>query len=147
MSGITIRAEPPPSEIPLTAFEPPMRSAASMEISGPGATRPSVPRWPSAWAAPRIDAAERLRVRREISAPLVSDLEAWLREERARLSRSAAVAKPIDYMLKRWDRFAGFLKDGRVCLTTDGVEKPSFPQQIFFLPSGGTCRHTSTILA
>ena len=29
----------------------------------------------------------------------------WLREERARLSRAASVAKPIDYLLKRWDGF------------------------------------------
>jgi hypothetical protein len=31
-----------------------------------------------------------------------------VREERSRLSRSASVAQPIDYMLKRWDRFARF---------------------------------------
>ncbi|UOM36894.1 IS66 family transposase [Acuticoccus sp. I52.16.1] len=69
-----------------------------------------------------FDAAERLRVRQEASAPLVSNLEAWLREERALLSRSASVAKPIDYMLKRWDRFAGFLEDGRICLTNNAAE-------------------------
>jgi hypothetical protein len=39
---------------------------------------------------------ERLRVRREQSAPLVAALEAWLREQRARLSRSAPVVEPID---------------------------------------------------
>ena len=70
-----------------------------------------------------LDAAERLRIRQEQSAPLVRDLEAWLREERARLSRSAAVAKPIDYMLKRWDRFAGFLEDGRICLSNNAAER------------------------
>src|SRR5829696_10099942 len=53
-------------------------------------------------------AEERLRVRNEQSAPLVIALEAWLREQRARLSNSAAVAKPIDYMLRHWDRFARF---------------------------------------
>ena len=37
-------------------------------------------------------------------------LETWLREERSRLSRSASVAKPIDYLLKRWDRFVRFLE-------------------------------------
>ncbi|WP_171973594.1 IS66 family transposase [Acuticoccus yangtzensis] len=70
-----------------------------------------------------LDAAERHRVRQAMSAPLVSDLEAWLREKRARLSRSAAVAKPIDYMLKRWDRFSGFLADGRICLTNNAAER------------------------
>ncbi len=37
--------------------------------------------------------------------------------------RSATVAKPIDYMLKRWDRFAAFLDDGRICLTNNAAER------------------------
>ena len=68
-------------------------------------------------------ADERLRVRKEQSVPLVTALEAWLREERARLSRSASVAEPIDYMLKRWDRFARFIDDGRICLTNNAAER------------------------
>jgi len=66
---------------------------------------------------------ERLRVRREQSAPLVAALEAWLREQRSRLSRSSSVAEPIDYMLRRWDRFARFLDDGRICLTNNAAER------------------------
>ena len=66
---------------------------------------------------------ERLRVRRAKSAPLVAALEAWLREQRSRLSNSSSVSKPIDYMLKRWDRFARFLDDGRVCLTNNAAER------------------------
>lgn len=62
-------------------------------------------------------AEERLHVRKEQSAPLLAALEAWLREQRARLSNSSSVAKPIDYMLRRWDRFARFIDDGRICLT------------------------------
>jgi transposase len=50
-------------------------------------------------------------------------LEAWLREERPRLSRAAAVAQPIDYMLKRRDAFARFLQDGRICLTNNAAER------------------------
>jgi transposase len=68
-------------------------------------------------------AEERLRVRRERSAPLVVALEAWLREQRARLSNSSSVAKPTDYMLKRWDKFARFLDDGRICLTNNAAER------------------------
>jgi transposase len=66
---------------------------------------------------------ERLRVRREQSAPLVAALEAWLREQRSRLSRSSSVAEPIDYMLRRWDRFVRFLDDGRICLTNNAAER------------------------
>jgi hypothetical protein len=39
------------------------------------------------------------------------------------LSRSASVAEPIDYMLKRWDRFARFIDDGRICLTNNAAER------------------------
>jgi transposase len=68
-------------------------------------------------------AAQRLAVRKEKSVPLVTELETWLRDERAKLSRSSSVAKPIDYMLKRWDRFAAFLDDGRICLTNNAAER------------------------
>ena len=68
-------------------------------------------------------AEERLRVRKEQSAPLLMALEAWLREQRARLSNSSSVAKPIDYMLRRWDRFARFLDDGQICLTNNAAER------------------------
>jgi transposase len=70
-----------------------------------------------------LSAEERRRIRREQSAPVLTALETWLREERSRLSRSASVAQPIDYMLKRWDRFARFIDDGRVCLTNNAAER------------------------
>jgi len=66
---------------------------------------------------------ERLRVRQMDGAPLVTALEAWLRQERSRLSRAASVAQPIDYMLKRWDDFARFLDDGRICITNNAAER------------------------
>lgn len=68
-------------------------------------------------------AEERLRTRKEQSAPLLATLEAWLREQRSRLSNASAVAKPIDYMLRRWDRFARFIDDGRICLTNNAAER------------------------
>src|SRR6478736_6597382 len=68
-------------------------------------------------------AAERLRVRQNESAPIVADLEVWLREQRSRLSRSAAVAEPIDYLLRRWPSFTRFLDDGRICLSNNAAER------------------------
>jgi transposase len=70
-----------------------------------------------------LTADERLRVRQKDSAPLVTALEAWLRDHRSRLSRAASVLKPIDYMLKRWNDFARFLDDGRICLTNNAAER------------------------
>jgi transposase len=66
---------------------------------------------------------QRLAMRTEKSAPLVAALGAWMRTERARLSRHAPVAKAIDYMLKRWDGFTRFLTDGRICLTNNAAER------------------------
>jgi transposase len=70
-----------------------------------------------------LPADRRLAVRRERGAPLVAALEAWMREERRKLSRHSDVAVAMDYMLKRWDAFARFLDDGRICLTNNAAER------------------------
>ena len=66
---------------------------------------------------------KRLAARQERSAALVAALEAWMRAERAKLSRHAAVAKAMDYMLTRWGAFTRFLNDGRTCLTNNAAER------------------------
>jgi transposase len=58
-------------------------------------------------------ADERLRIRKQRSEPLLAELETWLREQRSRMSSSASVVGPIDYMLKRGDWFAPLIGDGR----------------------------------
>jgi transposase len=66
---------------------------------------------------------ERLAMRRERVAPLVTELEAWMRAQRAKLSRHSDVGKAMDYMLKRWATFTRFLDDGRICLTNNAAER------------------------
>ena len=70
-----------------------------------------------------LPAEQRLAVRKDQVTQLVSDLETWMRRERARLSRHAEVAKAMDYMLKRWGSFTRFLTDGRICLTNNAAER------------------------
>ena len=70
-----------------------------------------------------LDAGARLAVRQAEVAPLVADFELWMRRERAGLSRHVPVAKAMEYMLKRWDGFTGFLDDGRVCLSNNAAER------------------------
>ncbi|MFZ5783555.1 MAG: IS66 family transposase [Pseudomonadota bacterium] len=70
-----------------------------------------------------LPADQRLAVRQEQSAPLVAALEAWMREERRKLSRHSDVAGAIDYMLKRWESFTRFLEDGRICITNNAAER------------------------
>jgi len=68
--------------------------------------------------------AERRRaVRQELGAPLVADLERWLREQRPKLSRGSDLARAMDYMLKRWPAFTRFLQDGRICLSNNAAER------------------------
>jgi len=106
---------------------------ADIAKSAPGSERPA----PLALAAVRridaifaiegeingLPAEPRLAVRTARSAPLVTELESWMRSERARLSRHADVAKAMDYMLKRWAAFTRFLSDGRICLTNNAAER------------------------
>ena len=70
-----------------------------------------------------LPAEQRLAVRQTYVAPLVADLEAWMRAARGKMSRHAEVAKAMDYMLKRWDTFGRFLGNGRICLTNNAAER------------------------
>jgi transposase len=68
-------------------------------------------------------AEHRRTVRQERSKPLIAALEAWLREERRKLSSKNPVARAIDYSLKRWPAFTRFLDDGRVCMSNNAAER------------------------
>jgi transposase len=70
-----------------------------------------------------LPAEQRLAVRRQHIAPLVTELETWMRAVRGKLSRHSDVAKAMDYMLRRWDTFSRFLTDGRICLTNNAAER------------------------
>src|SRR5437762_11659225 len=43
--------------------------------------------------------------------------------ERAKLSRNSDVTKAMNYMLTRWDAFARFLEDGRICISNNAAER------------------------
>jgi transposase len=67
--------------------------------------------------------AERKRVRNEHSRPLVVALEAWLRQQRAKLSANSETAKAIAYSLNRWTGLIRFLDDGRLCMSNNAAER------------------------
>ena len=62
-------------------------------------------------------------VRAERSKPLVGDLDNWLCQERRKLSSKSALAKAIDYSLKRWVALTRFLDDGRICMSNNAAER------------------------
>lgn len=65
----------------------------------------------------------RKSARQERSKPLVLELEAWMKAQRAKLSRDHDLAKAFDYLLNRWPAFTLFLDDGRVCLSNNAAER------------------------
>jgi hypothetical protein len=67
--------------------------------------------------------AERVALRQKLSAPLMTQLHAWLEEQVAKLSRSHDLTKAIKYMLRRWAAFSRFLDDGRVCISNNAAER------------------------
>jgi transposase len=64
-----------------------------------------------------------LAARRGGSAPFAAAFESRRRAERARLSRHAAIAKAIDYILTRWPSLIRFLEDGRICPSNNAAER------------------------
>ena len=65
----------------------------------------------------------RKAVRRAQSAPLVAEPDAYMHEQRAKLSRGHDLAKAMNYMFKRWSSFMRFLDDGRVCLSNNAAKR------------------------
>lgn len=74
-----------------------------------------------------LTSQERRRVRNERSRPLIIALEAWLREQHAKLSRQSKVAKAIAYSLTRWVALTRFLDDGRLCMSNNAAERAIRP--------------------
>ncbi len=68
-------------------------------------------------------AEERVRVRQTLSRPLVEDLQVYMREQLAKLSRGHDIAKAFNYILKRWTSFTTFLDDGPICLSNNAAER------------------------
>ena len=65
----------------------------------------------------------RLAVRRERSAPILAELEPWLRQQQERLSRKSEVGKAIAYTTRRWQALTRFMTDGRICLSNNAAER------------------------
>jgi transposase len=72
--------------------------------------------------ARQLSAQERLQVRLERSKPMWDELHLWLKLERTRVPEGGAIAKAIDYSLKRWEGFGRFLVDGDVPLDNNHCE-------------------------
>jgi len=72
-------------------------------------------------------ADERRRIRQARTKPLVDALEAWLRDQLARLSRGSTLAREIRYGLNHWAGLCRFLDDGRIEIDSNTVERSMRP--------------------
>lgn len=69
------------------------------------------------------DPVARLVARQERSAPIVTDLEAWLTHHRARVASKSSLGEALKYIAKYWGGLCLFLTDGRVELDRNAVER------------------------
>jgi Transposase IS66 family len=54
---------------------------------------------------------------------LIAELQIWLREQRAKLSKNIDTTKAFNYCLSRWDAFTRLLDDGRLCMSNNPAER------------------------
>lgn len=70
---------------------------------------------------------ERLALRRDLSAPLVTSLRHWFEAQLPRIPQSGKLAEAIRYALVRWQGLSRFLDDGCIELDTNPVERAIRP--------------------
>jgi transposase len=72
--------------------------------------------------AAELAPAERLALRQERAEPLAKAFHAWLIAQRTQVPNGSAIAKAIDYSLKRWKALTRYLQDGAVPVDNNHLE-------------------------
>jgi hypothetical protein len=66
-------------------------------------------------------------MRQEQARPILEALKPWLERQLGAVSRKAAIAEAIRYVLTRWDGLVRFVEDGRIELDSNVVERTMRP--------------------
>lgn len=74
-----------------------------------------------------LSADERLRIRQTESKPLLDALHQWMVLQRQRVTDGTAIAKALDYSLKRWVALSRFAQDGRLPIDNNWIENQIRP--------------------
>lgn len=77
--------------------------------------------------AAALDADERQRLRQRRAKPVCDALYEWLMAQRKLVAEGSAIAKALDYSLKRWDALTRYLDDGNVPIDNNWVENQIRP--------------------
>ena len=72
--------------------------------------------------AKELTTSERLVLRERHARPVVDELLQCLRHERQRIPNGSAIAKAVDYSLKRWTALTRYLQDGNVPIDNNHCE-------------------------
>ncbi len=70
---------------------------------------------------------DRWRIRQEKAAPLIDALHTWMLAQRDLVPEGSAIAKALDYSLKRWTALTRYLEDGAVPIDNNPVENQIRP--------------------
>ncbi|MGO6889480.1 IS66 family transposase, partial [Rhizobium johnstonii] len=91
-----------------------------------------------------LDPQARLAGRQERSAPLITDMQAWLVSHRARVGTKSPLGEALAYMAKYWEGLKLFLTDGRIEIDSNSVERTIRPiagPESLCAPSLSICKH------
>lgn len=94
-------------------------------------------------AACGLEPEDRARLRQEKSAPLLTELRAWLELTRTQVLPKSPMGQAITYVLNQWQALTVYLKDGRLEMTNNAAERAVKPFAIgrknwlFFQREGG----------
>ena len=69
-----------------------------------------------------LEPDQRWRIRQTKAKPIMDRYKEWLTLQRQRATNGTAIAKALDYSLKRWDALARYLDDGRVAIDNNHIE-------------------------
>ncbi|MDY7565218.1 transposase [Pseudomonas sp. RTC3] len=67
------------------------------------------------------------RIRQEKAAPIIDVLHAWMSAQRQLVPEGSAIAKALDYSLKRWVALSRYLNDGAVPIDNNWAENQIRP--------------------
>ncbi|WP_164570695.1 IS66 family transposase, partial [Pseudomonas viridiflava] len=74
-----------------------------------------------------LEPGDRQRIRQEKAAPIADALHTWMIAQRQLVPEGSAIAKALDYSLKRWIALTRYLDDGAVPIDNNWCENQIRP--------------------
>ncbi|WP_153899580.1 IS66 family transposase, partial [Pseudomonas aeruginosa] len=72
-------------------------------------------------------AAQRRQLRQDKARPIIDGLHSWMLGQRQKVPEGSAIAKALDYSLKRWAALVRYLDDGNLPIDNNWIENQIRP--------------------